>query len=211
MVPIPAPLGVYRLGESFWGRMRADRRSAYNISMTASCILEWLNAIGPIATIAVALAVFFVTWSFYRWQVRIAQQKLRHRLYDRRFAIYAAFRELLQALVEKNNDEIMAAFRNAESARFQAPFLLDDPKIQANKIQASLDALCKEVDDDVISYIRYLDAVKSQDTINDPQMRTESTRRADRFGRAKLIIADRYFVELPKQFKDFLRLTDFWK
>jgi hypothetical protein len=72
------------------------------------------------------------------------QAKLRHDLYDRRFAIYVAFRELLLALIEKNNDEITVAFRKASIARFEAPFVLADTKIGAH-----LDALCKQVTDDV--------------------------------------------------------------
>jgi hypothetical protein len=172
--------------------------------MAVHCFLELLNAIGPVA---VALVVLIVTWRFYRWQVRLAKQKLRHDLYKRRLAIYVAFRKLLSALIDKNKDEIVKAFRRASSARFEARFLLDD----YSKIKATLEALWKEVDDDVMSYIRYSDAVKPQSTMNDPQTLLESTQRADRFGHAKLDIADRYFEELPKQFEKALNLTDFWK
>src|ERR1017187_6516899 len=49
--------------------------------MTASCILEWLKAIGPVA---VALAVLIATCWFYRWQIRLAKQKLRHDLSHKR-------------------------------------------------------------------------------------------------------------------------------
>jgi hypothetical protein len=171
--------------------------------MDAVSILEWLKAIGPVA---VALAVFIATCWFYRWQIRLAKQKLRHDLYDRRFAIYVAFRELLLALIEKNNDEITVAFRKASIARFEAPFVLADTKIGAH-----LDALCKQVTDDVISNIMYFEAMKSQSTMNDTQILRDFNERADRLGRAKLIIADRYFEELPKQFEKFLKLTDFWK
>ena len=171
--------------------------------MDAICILECLKAIGPVT---VALAVFMVTRRFYRWQIRLAKQKPRHDLYDRRFAIYVAFRELLLALGEKNNDEIMVAFRKASIARFEAPFVLADPTIEA-----ILGALCKQVTDDVISNIMYFDAMKSQGTMSDPQILRDFNDRADRLGRAKLIIADHYFEELPKQFEKFLKLTDFWK
>ena len=115
--------------------------------MTASCILEWLKAIGPVA---VALAVLIATCWFYRWQIRLAKQKLRHDLYERRFAIYAAFRELLLAFIEKGDDEIMAAFRKASIARFEARFVLDDPKIDPN-----LDALCKQATADVMGFLLY--------------------------------------------------------
>jgi hypothetical protein len=166
-------------------------------------LLEWLKAIGPVA---VALAVLIATCWFYRWQIRLAEQKLRHDLYERRFAIYAAFRELLLAFIEKGNDEIMAAFRKASIARLEARFVLDDPKIDA-----TLDALCKQANDDVIKEIKYFDTVGPQGTMNDPQILRDFNERADRLGRAKFIIADRYFEELPKQFEKFLKLTDFWK
>jgi hypothetical protein len=171
--------------------------------MDTVCILEYLKAIGPVA---VALAVFIATYWFYQWQIRLAKQKLRHDLYDRRFAIYVAFRELLSALIEKNNDEIMVAFQKASIARFETPFVLAD-----TKIGAYLDALCKQVADDVISNIMYFEAMKSQSTMNDPQILRDFNERADHLGRAKLLIADRYFGELPKQFEKFLKLTDFWK
>jgi hypothetical protein len=171
--------------------------------MTVRCILEWLKAIGPVV---VALAVLIATWRFNRWQVRLAKQKLHHDLYDRRFAIYAAFQEFLFALVEKNNDEIMAAFRKANIARFEARFLLHDPKIDA-----TLADLCKRATDDVISNIMYFDAMKPHGTMNDPQISRDFAERGDRLGKAKLAIAERYMKELPKQFEEFLKLTDFLK
>lgn len=174
--------------------------------MTASCILEWLKAIGPLA---IALAVFVATCWFYLWQVRLAKQKLRHDLFDRRFAVYAAFRELLIAFIEEGSDEkgyreIMAAFRKASIARFEARFVLDDPKIDA-----MLDALCKQANDDVISNIMYFDAMRPHGTMNDPQISRDFAERADRLAKAKLDLVGRYFEELPKQFEKYLKLTDF--
>jgi hypothetical protein len=171
--------------------------------MEVICILEWLKAVGPVA---VALAVFIVTYRFYRWQIRLAKQKLRHDLYDRRFAIYAAFRELLIALIEKSNEEIMAAYQKASIARIEAQFVLDD-----SKLEAILDNLCKQVTDDVISNIMYIDGMKPHLATVDPQTCRDFAERVDCLGKAKLIILGRYFEELPKQFANFLKLTDFWK
>jgi hypothetical protein len=168
--------------------------------MAAICILESLKAIG---SVTVALAVFFATCWFYRWQIRLAKQKLRHDLYERRFAIYAAFRELLLAFIEKDNDEIMTAFQKASIARFEARFLLDDPKIDE-----TLDALCKQATADVISNIMYFDAMKSQGAMKD---QPDFDERAGRLGKARLDLVGRYFEELPKQFEKHLKLTDFWK
>jgi hypothetical protein len=172
--------------------------------MDANCILEWLKAVGPVA---VPLAVFIASyWFFYRWQVRLAKQKLRHDLYDRRFAIYVAFRELLIALVEKSDEEIKAAFRKATIGRIEAKFLLDDPIIEA-----SLEELCKQVTDEVINNIMYINGMRPHLATMDIQTRKDFTERAGRLGEAKLTIGGRYFEELPKQFAKFLKLTDFSK
>ena len=187
---------------------RISSASPYDIPMTASCILEWLKAIVPLA---VALAVFVATCWFYWWQVRLAKQKLRHDLFDRRFAVYAAFRELLLAFIEKGSDEkgngeIMAAFRKASIVRFEARFVLDDPKIDA-----TLDVLCKQANDDVISNIMYLDGMRPHLATYDIEMRRAFAERADWLGKAKLDLFGRYFEELPKQFEKYLKLTDFSK
>jgi len=171
--------------------------------MVATCVLEWLKILGPLL---LALVVAIATWRFQKWQVRLAKQKLRHDLYDRRLAIYIAFQELLLALPEKSDDEIKAAFRRANIARFEVPFLLGDPKIQAY-----LETLCKQVTDDVMSNIMYFDAMKPHGTMNDPQVCRDFAERADRLGKAKLILPDRHFGELSEQFAKFLKLTDFWK
>jgi hypothetical protein len=172
--------------------------------MYTLCVLGWLRDLGPLA---VALAVFCVTWSFYRWQVRLAKQKLCLDLYDRRFAIYLAFQELLFALVERKDDEIKAAFRKASVARFEAPFLLADLGIQAY-----LEALCKEVSDKVISNIMFLDAMKEHPALKtDPHICEDTAKKSSQLGSAKLSIHDRHLRELSEQFTKFLKLTDFSK
>jgi hypothetical protein len=165
-------------------------------------ILEWLKALGPLL---VALAVFFVTQWFSRWQVRLAKQKLRHDLYDRRFAIYMAFQGLLLSLVDKSDDEIRAAFRKAYIARSEAPFLLGDPQIQAY-----LEDLYKQVKDDVIGNIMFLQSTAGA-MMNDPQICQDVAKRASQLGTAKLNLADCHLGELSQQFARFLKLTDFWK
>ena len=83
--------------------------------MTAQCLMEWAMASGvPLLAVVVSgvsvLAVSVFSW----WQMRIAREKLRHDLYDRRFAIYMAFHELLVAVVEKDN--VDAELRKAIAA-----------------------------------------------------------------------------------------------
>jgi hypothetical protein len=169
----------------------------------AATVLEWLKVLGPPL---LAAAVAIATWQFQKWQVRLAKQKLRHDLYDRRLAIYVAFQELLLALPEKSDDEIKAALRKASIARFQAPFLLDDPKIPTY-----LEALCKQVTDDVIGNIMFLDAMRGNIRMNDPRIVRDFTERADRLGKAKLDLPGRHLGELSARFAESLKLTDFWK
>lgn len=72
-----------------------------------------------------------MTWFFNRWQKRLAKQKLRHDLYDRKMAIYVAFRELLLALPDiKKSDDIKALLYKANIARLEAPFLFDNATYQ---------------------------------------------------------------------------------
>jgi len=88
--------------------------------MTAQCSLEWAKALGvPFLAVVVSGAVAVFSW----WQVRIAREKLRHDLYDRRFAIYMAFHELLVAVSEKKDWE--PELRKAIAAWAHSPFLLD--------------------------------------------------------------------------------------
>jgi hypothetical protein len=164
--------------------------------------LEWLKVLGPLL---LAIVVAVATWQFQKWQVRLAKQKLRHDLYDRRLAIYVAFQELLIALPEKSDDEIKGALRKASIARFEAQFLLDDPKLHAY-----LESLCKEVSDNVLANITYLDVMKTQAT-SDPQVRQDYAERANRLGMAKLEVPGRHLVELSEQFSKHLKLTDFWR
>lgn len=169
----------------------------------AMIILGWLKDLGPLL---LAVAVAWATWRFQKWQVRLAKQKLRHDLYDRRLAIYVAFEELLVALPEKRDEEIKAALRKAQIASRQGPFLLGDPTIQAY-----LEGLCKQITDDVIGNIMFLDAMRQQGAMSDPKVGPDIARRANALGQAKLTIPDLHLGELSEQFREFLKLTDFWK
>jgi hypothetical protein len=82
--------------------------------------MEWTQALG-IPTLAVAVS--FATYRSGHWQVRIAREKLRHDLYERRYAIYRAFYELLAAVGEK--DDVEGELRHANVVRGQTPFLLE--------------------------------------------------------------------------------------
>ena len=79
------------------------------------------------------MVVGFLGFLIARWQLQISREKLRRDQYDRRFAIYMAFHELLVAVSEKQDAE--TEFRKANAMRAQALFLLD----------AQLDSLLKEL------------------------------------------------------------------
>ena len=64
--------------------------------------------------------------------------------------------------------------------------MLDDPKIPAY-----LEALCKQVTDDVIGNIMFLDAMRRYVRMNDPQIVRGFTERADRLGKARLDLPGR--------------------
>jgi hypothetical protein len=171
-------------------------------ALKSTNLLEWLKVVSPLP---VTIAIFFVTWSFYRWQIRLAKQKLRHDLYDRRFAIYTDFRELLLAIVDKEPDVIKVKFRKAGFALSQATFLLDDPSVQKY-----LQDLYGQITHDVLGNILFVEST-------DPAMRTdphigkEFGERADLLSSARADLPGHHLAKLPEQFARFLRLTDFWK
>lgn len=170
----------------------------------AEYVRGWIRDLAPIV---VSIAVLFVTWWFYRWQRRLAQEQLRHQLYERRVAVYGAFRELLLALPEKDDNEIKALFRKASIARFEVPFLFeDDPKLQAY-----LEKLCKHITDEVINNIFFLDGMKQQTGTMDAQIAQDFVKRANQLGVAKLQIPGDHLGQLPQEFAAFLKLTDFSK
>jgi hypothetical protein len=73
------------------------------------------------------------------------------------------------------------------------------------------EVLCKQVTDDVIGNIMFLDAIRKDGRMNDPQVVRDFAEGADRLGKAKLDLPGRHLGELSEQFAEFLKLTDFWK
>lgn len=159
-----------------------------------------------LATVVVSVVVLVMTGWFYWWQYRLARQKLRHDLYDRRFAIYTTFRELLLAIAFKSDDEIKAHFQSASIVCLEAPFLLDNSKIQT--VLEDIVAAAKEV----VGDINYRDAIGQSGamSMNDPEINREVVERATRLSNARPAVPERYLRELAQQFAKFLKLTDFW-
>ena len=69
--------------------------------MTAQCLMEWAKASGvPLRAVEVSGVERFGRFCFLV-EMRIAREKLRDDLDDRRFAIYMASDELLEPLSRK--------------------------------------------------------------------------------------------------------------
>jgi hypothetical protein len=148
--------------------------------------VEWAKALGiPI----LAVAISFATYRSGRWQVRIAREKLRHDLYDRRYAIYLAFHDLLVAIAEK--DEFEDELRQANAALAQSPFLLD------RRLRPYLEKLYKEA-----CRINAENKLVHEQNV----WSRERAARATQLGSDKLMLSGRV-RELIQEF-DCLRLTD---
>jgi hypothetical protein len=153
----------------------------------------------------VSVAVFLVGLWFSWWQVRIARERLRHDLYDRRFKVYEAVKELLIALVDKGDTEVRRAFQNACIAALEAPFLFND-----SRLEKYLKDLLDELRRRVMSNIMFLES-SARAKINDPQGHEEVARRSSELASAKAELATRYLESVPREFARFLKLTDFWQ
>ena len=89
-----------------------------------------IQALGP-TVVAVAVAAFTI-WIAFRQvgmakqQARIAREKLKHDLYDRRYAIYLAFEKMLRvSMGQKEAGEEAQAVLEANIAAHQSLFIFD--------------------------------------------------------------------------------------
>jgi hypothetical protein len=82
-----------------------------------------IRALAPTLVSAFALVVSVLTFRVAQWQASAAMEQQRQNLYDRRFAIYMAFHELLVAITEK--PDVGEELRKANAARAHSPFILD--------------------------------------------------------------------------------------
>jgi hypothetical protein len=162
---------------------------------------ERLTVLAPVfAVIATASAVFVSVLTFRlsmqiaRWQASVAREQLRQNLYDRRFAVYMAFHELLVAVAEK--DDVEAELRKANAARAHSPFLLDP----------TLGAYLKELHAKAFELNATQQLIKNNNyTASLPQPVWGA--QASQLGSDKLGFSDRV-EELAKKFEPFIRLKD---
>src|SRR5271166_1108191 len=79
------------------------------------------NILGPIATLAAAVAASLITWRFSSQQARSAKQQadtaldqLRYNLFEKRYAIYKDLQQLLKLLLNESYNEGFSAFDVAQ-------------------------------------------------------------------------------------------------
>ena len=147
----------------------------------------------PFATVVASIVVASVTACFAWRQWIVAKEKLRHDLYVRRFAIYMAFHKLLVAVVEKQDVE--AELREANAARAQSPFLLDE------QLGAYLEKLHTEA-------VRIKETGKLCLDASNFSSPAERTTKAAQLGHDKLSFLDA-IGNLAEEFSRLLRLKDF--
>jgi hypothetical protein len=148
----------------------------------------WTQVLG-LPTVLVGILGFLIA----RWQLQIAREKLRRDQYDRRFAIYMAFHDLLLAVCEQQDAE--TEFRKANAMRAQARFLLDGP----------LDLLLADLLKEAFRMIHTSELLLNPAAWPSEQDRNQA---AAQLGQDKLRFVAR-IEELAREFARFLRLKDF--
>lgn len=155
----------------------------------------WLQALAPAFAVLVsafAVSVSVLTFRLGRqlaqWQAAVAREQLRQNLYDRRFAIYMAFHELLVAIAEK--DDADAELRKANIARAHSPFLLN----------ARLGTYLEKLHAEAFRIDRTTKIVRDKSL---PQDRATIAQ----LGHTRLAFTNR-IGELIEEFQPFLRLKD---
>jgi hypothetical protein len=148
----------------------------------------WIQALA-VPTVLIGLLGFWIA----RWQLKIAREKLRHDLYDRRFAIYMAFHNLLLAVCEQQ--DATAELRMANVMRAHAMFLLDPQLV----------SLLTDLDNAAFRMNQTAKLLGDQAVWPSPRERSEA---AAQLGQDKLSFVGR-IDELAREFGRFLQLKDF--
>jgi hypothetical protein len=150
---------------------------------------EWAKALGlPAVAVCVSAFGIWIAW----WQKVIAKEKLKHDLFDKRYAVFMAFYKLLGAILD--NRELDAELREANAARAQSPFLFD------SKLGNYLEELHKEA-----SRINTLSKLYSDPAIASPP---ERVIKYEELVGDRLKLHSRY-TEMVNEFSQFLKLEDF--
>ena len=171
-------------------------------------IVTLIQSAREIVLLGVSVAVLVATLKFNIWQKKLGKQQLRNKLYDRRLPVYLVFRELLQVLSEKGDDQIKAVFQRARFGLLEVPFLFEDNP----DLQAYLEKVCTRITDAVINNTVDMNT-KREDVLydHDNQRAHESEERKKQYSATKRKIQGEYLPQLHGKFGAFLNLTDFSK
>jgi hypothetical protein len=148
----------------------------------------WIQALGFPTVLIGVLGVMIA-----RWQLKIAREKLRHDLYDRRFAIYMAFHNLLLAVCEQQ--DATAELLKANIMRAHATFLLN----------LQLVSLLTDLHKEAFRMNQTAKLLGDQAVWPSPREWAEA---GAQLGQDKLSFVGR-IDELAREFGRFLRLKDF--
>jgi hypothetical protein len=148
----------------------------------------WIQALA-LPTVIVGVLGFLIA----RWQIQIAREQLRHGLYDRRFAVYMAFHDLLLAVCQQEDAE--RELRKANAMRAHAPFLLDPQLV----------SLLADLHKEAFRMNQTAKLLRDQAAWSSPQDRAAA---GAQLGQDKLRFVAR-IEELAREFERFLRLKDF--
>lgn len=136
----------------------------------------------------VSVAALFVSVT----QAQIARGKLRADVFDRRFAIYLAHRDLIESVLSANDFD--RCHEKAIVARLQAAFLFP----------VEVSVYLRRLEEKVFEIVR------SGDLVRTPGMGwsvKDQERELDRLGAEKMIMIDRQ-IELVNKFLPFLAFDD---
>jgi hypothetical protein len=117
-----------------------------------SCYEVAKDFAGPVATIVIALAAGYITWSYNKKQVMIAQDKLKFDLFEKRYEFFEASKQLLQVLFNQigkeshlDVDGILKLRMKLDEGRF-----FFGPEVQT--FFKELDEFANELIDELLAY-----------------------------------------------------------
>jgi hypothetical protein len=106
----------------------------------------WLQALGNLVLLAVAGAISFFSYRIARWQGRIANERIRLDLYNRRFEIFTGIFDMYEVMISwKATPEQIAVRSKFFRAYQEAGFLF--------RKESGIEELLKTLNDDVNSVI----------------------------------------------------------
>ncbi|NNM57939.1 hypothetical protein [Acidocella sp.] len=151
----------------------------------------YVQALG-LPLFALALTLFGIRNA--KDQTRVSKEKLRHDLYDRRFAIYMAFENMISSYLGKENpDEIYRAWDQAYVASLQSSFILN----------SEMEQYLKELQTNVFAMFMEEGRRRGEKDIPTDDFRRLEVKKFQNFGTLSKVLP-----VLAEKFEPFLKLND---